>query len=41
MNLAFRFDFARKNHLSYGHFFRIYKIYNFLKRKVKSDLFFW
>tara|TARA_B100000686_G_C16720597_1_gene934716 strand:- start:32 stop:1009 length:978 start_codon:yes stop_codon:yes gene_type:complete len=35
MNLAFRFDFARKNHLSYGHFFRIYKIYNFLKKKSK------
>jgi len=36
MNLAFRFDFARKNHLSYGHFFRVLKIYNFIRNKNKK-----
>ena len=34
MNLAIRVDFGNIKFISYGHFFRIFKIYNFFKKKI-------
>ena len=35
MNLAIRFDYGKKRFISYGHFFRILKLYNYFKKKYK------
>lgn len=34
MNLAIRFDFGKKKFISYGHFYRVLKIYNYFKKKI-------